>query len=74
MSAADSGAVPAGEGLPALTVSWDGTQTVTVTEASDGSTAAVISGQALAGESAPPEQIVSALSPDGHDPNEAMLT
>jgi len=73
VSATDAGAVPAGEGMPALTVSWDGNQTLTVTETSDGTTAAVFSGQALA-NGVPPEQVVSALSPDGHDPQEALLT
>ena len=74
MSATDSGAVPAGEGMPALTVNWDGNETLTVTETSDGTAAAVFSGHALAGEAAPPEQVVNALSPDGHDPQEALLT
>ena len=45
---ADAGAVPAGEGLPALNVSWDGAATPTLT--------------------------VEALSPDGKDPKEALLT
>ena len=76
MSAADTGSDPAGEGLPAVNFTWDGaaTPTLTVTEQSDGTTAAVISGQALAGEAAPPEQLEEAGSPDGKDPEEALLT
>lgn len=75
MSTPYSGSDPSGEGMPAVSFTDDGaaTPTITVTEASDGTAAEVISGQALAMEASPPEQLLAAGSPDGKDPREAML-
>lgn len=75
MSTPYSGSDPAGEQLPALSFADDGaaTPTITVTETGDGTTAEVTSGQALAGEASPPEQLLAAGSPDGKDPREALL-
>ena len=78
MSTPYSGSDPAGEQLPALSFADDGgtvtgTPVITVTETGDGTTAEVISGQALAQEAAPPEQLLAAGSADGKDPREALL-
>lgn len=63
------------QSMPALTVSWDGaaTPTLTVTETGDGSTAAKFSGQALIQDSVP-AAVLSAAAATGQNPREALLT
>lgn len=56
------------QGRPALSFTWDGaaTPTLTVTETGDGSTCMTFSGQSLAGSASAPQALLSAASPTGN--------
>jgi hypothetical protein len=55
-------------GRPALSFSWDGaaTPTLTVTETADGTTCMTFSGQSLARSSGAPQSVIAAASPGGN--------
>jgi hypothetical protein len=73
--AAFSGTTTAFQNMPALSFAWDGAAVpaLTVKEVSDGSTAAVITGQALARAASAPAALLAAAAPAGQNPREALL-